>query len=139
MKTYQTVIKCQMDENGKSLTEIERTKTLWPILVKMQKEYDIKLGSTWCDWEGINVFISDFTKREAFIFLDDFFWSRGMETTDPSFTNGRMRVNYESPKPVFGEGRRPLILLCFEIKLDDTCRRVFDGFTKTEKYKWICD
>lgn len=137
--TYQTVLKERMEENRIALKDIERSKPLWFVVSEMQSKYDIKFSSAWCDYDGINVFISNLTKREILIFLDEFFWSRNMKTTDPSFISGRMRIKYEHPEPVFGEGLRPALLICFEVKLDDTCRRVFDGFVKTEKYKWICD
>jgi len=137
MKTYQTVIKDQLKENGEAIREIERTKSLWPMMIKLQKE--IQFSSIWCDYDGINSYVNSMTKRETLCFLDDFFWSQGIETTDPDFYNGRIRVKYECPNPVFGNGKRPVIALNFELKVDDTCRKVFVGIKKVEQYEWVCD
>jgi len=139
MRTYQRIIKERMEENRNAIKDIERTKPLWFTISKMQKDYGVQFGSFWCDYDGINAFINNLTKKEAFILLDEIFWSNDIETTDPSFINGRLRVKYECPEPVFGEGLRPSIIFIFEIKMDDNCRKVHDGWDKIERYKWICD
>jgi len=130
-------MKKQMEENQQSIKYIERTKPLWPVMKEIQEA--TQLSSTWIDYEGINTFVRSMTKRETLCFLDDFFWSRGMETTDPEFYNGRIQIIYKNPEPVFGNGERPRIIINFELKVDDTCRKVFVGIRKVEQYEWICD
>ncbi len=127
MKGYKELV----DEASKKFRvkykKIESVKHL--ILMAQQIEYLLNAWYTFIDSDGINLSVPPMTIKDILITLDELFWSKDIETSDPKKVGDSVRVS------CYG---KPGIYLIFTLKSGDGCYKVQTGVREEPTYEWKC-
>ena len=129
---YAQAIEKQQEDARQELERIERAKHLFKYVPSVGQ------GNHYVTASGLNYYRYGLTRIEALCFIDEEFWWKGIDTTEPELKDGTISCSIEPTKSVPGNGDKPKFKIQIHIAEGDGCVKIPVGIEKTTKYEWRC-